>query len=506
MRRTTVNTMTGMLLGLATLVPNSALAAEGNEDPKTRLDELVIYAVDQDTNELVRHKLANDYTTRIGTIRDQDGVLVTDVDALANVTTGDHKSLYGAANYDGADTAHLAKINVFDGTAMVTDTGLAEITGMVAARGTGASPVEDFDISSNMVVPGADYAVKLTVLGCALSYAGYYDMPVKLRVTIDGSTYDPFGSYTTALGGGNVNDGSPHQWIAPATFDAGSSISVKARAYKKYSTSYSGTSESHWFLYEEVGSATQPGYVMVLRDGDPVPPVEGFLDQDDLVDFVAPYVDTATDTMKLGDNQAIFCFELGGAALSDPSVDFQDCVVLVTLADDPSYFFGAGEWVLLATARPEVGNDDEQLVIIDPATGAWMSLMDLNGQYDGLALAADGTLLAVEDNELWQIDPVAGTESQIGQQGLAGDVTALEYAFGVGDPRILVTPDIPASWTLEGALFGFSAANDTLLVMGPDSGQAREVPTSFSAINAKGIVFVPEQLDSWGVIIADAHD
>jgi hypothetical protein len=504
MRRRTAHTLTGLLLGLATLAAERALA---DEDPKTRLDELIIYAVDQDTDELVRHRLDMDYTSRIGAIRDQDGVPVTGVDALANVATGMTKGIYAAANYDGADTAHLAKLNVFDATATTIDTGLAEITGLVAARGTGAVPIEDFEISSKRVTPDDDYAVQLTVLGCALTYAGYYDMPVKLRVTIDGNTYEPFGPYTTALGGGDVNDGSPHMWIAPGTFDEGSSIKIRARSYDKYSLSSSGTSESHWYLFEEAGSSVNSSYVMVLRDGDPVPPVEGFLDQDDLVDFVRPFVNTATNTMSLGANEAIFCFELGAPDLSHPAADFQDCVVLVSLADDPSYFYGAGAWVLLATAKPEVGSDDEELVVIDPRSGAWMSIMDLNGgEYDGLTVAADGTLLAVYDDELWEIDPSSGTESQVGEQGLAGNVQALEYAFGEDDPRILVTPDIPSSWTLFGALFGFSPDNDTLLVMSPTNGKAREVPTSFSTINAKGLVFVTRGTDAWGVIVADAHD
>ena len=123
-----------------------------------------------------------------------------------------------------------------------------------------------------------------------------------------------------------------------------------------------------------------------------------------------------------------------------------------------------------------------------------------------MTAAADGTLLAVYDNELWEIDPSAGTEKRVGEQGLAGSVEALEYAFGDDDSRVLVTPDIPSSWTLDGALFGFSPANDTLMVMSPQNGQARVVHTSFSTINAKGIVLMTETTDAWGVIVCDAHD
>jgi hypothetical protein len=489
-------------LGLAALASQPALAEE-----KTSLADLVIYAIDQDTDELIRYKFYSDYVTRIGEVVDQDGAVVDDVDALAHIATGDYKGLYAAANYDGSDTAHLARVNAFDGSATVVDTGLGEITGLVAARGTGANPITDFEISSKRVTPDDDFALRVTVLGCAISLEGWYDMPVKLQVTVDDDTYEPFGPYSTALGGGDVNDGSPHQWIAPTTFEEESSIKIRARSYAKYSTSSSGAYESHWYVWEEAGSSVNSSYLMVLRDGDPVPPVEGFLDQDDLVDFVKPFVDPTTNTMKLGDNQAIYCFELGAPDLSHPAADFQDCVVLVSLADDPAYFYGAGEWVLLATAKPEAGNDDTYLVLIDPVTGASSRLMKLDGgKYEDLTVAADGTLLAVYDDELWEIDLSAGEENPVGEQGLAGDVRALAYAFGETSPRIDGGAGVPASWTSSGMLFGFSPDNNKLIVVNPNNGDAREIENSFNQMNVEGFVFMSKRNDTWGWIIADAHD
>jgi len=48
-------------------------------------------------------------------------------------------------------------------------------------------------------------------------------------------------------------------------------------------------------------------------------------------------VDTATRRIKLLENQAIFLFEIGTTNLNSSAADFQDLVLLVTLARDPSY-------------------------------------------------------------------------------------------------------------------------------------------------------------------------
>ncbi|NNF41950.1 MAG: hypothetical protein HKN62_02695, partial [Phycisphaerales bacterium] len=91
-----------------------------------------------------------------------------------------------------------------------------------------------------------------------------------------------------------------------------------------------------------VSSGDDSPYVIVLKDGDPVPAVPSFGDQSTIADFVAPYVDLDTDQITLADNQAIYLFELGTTDLSSPSADFQDLVVMLTLATDPVYFFASG--------------------------------------------------------------------------------------------------------------------------------------------------------------------
>jgi hypothetical protein len=378
---------------------------------------------------------------------------------------------------------------------------------MTALRGTGANPIDGFSIATKDVVPSDDFAVRVSVLGCAYTYGGYYDIPITLDVEINGVSYEPFGETMAALAGGNLNNGVPRQWVAPVMFDAGATIKLTAREYLKYSVGSPGTSESEYYQDHTVSSDSMDEYLLVLRNGDPVPDYVGFLDQDDLADFVTPYVDPVTNTMRLDANEAIFCFELAGAPMNNPSTDFQDIVVLVSLADDPSYFFGGGEWVLLATARPDAAGTDEKLVLIDPGTGAVTPIMTLhNGPYRGLAAGNDNTLYAVRDNELWHIDLYTGAETPIGTQTLAGHLAALEVGIGDFGERIHSAPLVPDSWGQNGVLFGFDPEDNAVLVLDTATGKARRIPCSFENIDVDAIVVFTRTTDSWGEVVSDAHD
>ena len=76
----------------------------------------------------------------------------------------------------------------------------------------------------------------------------------------------------------------------------------------------------------------------VLRDGDEVPNVGGYLGQYSVEDFVSEYIDTETDQMTLEDSDAIFLYELGVSNPASSAHDMQDLVMLVTMtsAGEPS--------------------------------------------------------------------------------------------------------------------------------------------------------------------------
>jgi hypothetical protein len=194
---------------------------------------------------------------------------------------------------------------------------------LMPTAGAQASDNIDFTINEGRVVPSEDFAVKVTVLGAAITSSGV-DMPVTVRVNIGGESYEPFGA-ANDIGEGDVNDGeNPRHFIVQEVFDPEAGIDVTGTSWR--------TSGS---LYLQRNSHEESPSVKVLRDGDPVPDIVGFEDQADAVHFIQNYIDPETNTMLLDENQSIYLFELGTTRLSSSAADFQDLVVLVTLGTSP---------------------------------------------------------------------------------------------------------------------------------------------------------------------------
>ena len=128
-------------------------------------------------------------------------------------------------------------------------------------------------------------------------------------------------------------DGMANSWGGSSSSWSNQSMSI----YLSY-TADAPTYAPH--LTAKSGDNSQQ--VIVLRDGSSVPSIPGFANQANLAVFVEPYVNVATQKIVLDDNQAIYLFELGTTNLASPAADFQDLVILVTLATDPAYFFDPG--------------------------------------------------------------------------------------------------------------------------------------------------------------------
>jgi len=194
-----------------------------------------------------------------------------------------------------------------------------------------------FSISSRVVIPDARYIARYRVLGAEISDGEKYDMPVTVEIRIGSETHVPFGAYGSPTAG-NVNDGEhPKDFILTEQHDAGTAFTIRGRSWNKVNGT-DGTADSHWKAHLSVGSSENSPNLIVLRHGDPVPQIEPFLDQKQIGDIVRDYVDPVTDTIRLWEDEAIFLFELGVTDLSSPAADFQDLVVLVTLAEDAAYF------------------------------------------------------------------------------------------------------------------------------------------------------------------------
>lgn len=188
----------------------------------------------------------------------------------------------------------------------------------------------DFIIQNGEIVVSHPFVAEIDVVGAAITSGGY-NMPVTVRMNVGSSHYEPWGSFSSPTQGDVNDNNNPRNFQSPDTFDATDSISVDARSWSKVNGSYSGDQDSHWNEYLTVNSGSGSGNVIVLRDGDAVPPISGYNGQSSAETFLQPYIDS-NDVITLQENQAIFLFELGTTNLGSSAADFQDLVVVVTMA------------------------------------------------------------------------------------------------------------------------------------------------------------------------------
>jgi hypothetical protein len=87
--------------------------------------------------------------------------------------------------------------------------------------------------------------------------------------------------------------------------------------------------DSSWQEYLEVYSTGDSANLIVLKNGNSVPNIKGYLGQAPLASFVAPYVKNGKISLKA--NEAIFLFELGTTNIYSDAADFQDLVVLLSV-------------------------------------------------------------------------------------------------------------------------------------------------------------------------------
>ena len=219
-----------------------------------------------------------------------------------------------------------------DGTVNVPELADAVVEETVTEVAEEVDDIVEFTIDEGVVILEEKASAGYRILGAAISYGGQYDMPVTTKVRFiepDGNIdiIQPFGNYGSVTAA-NVNGTSPKSFYAPKIYEPGTELTVIAKSWKKKYSSYSGSKDSHWKKYMEVDSNNSKN-VKVLRDGDDVPQISGFLNQGNIESFLSGYI--ANGKVTIEKNQAIFLYELGTTNLSSSAADFQDCVVLVTL-------------------------------------------------------------------------------------------------------------------------------------------------------------------------------
>lgn len=270
----------------------------------------------------------------------------------------------------------------------------------------------DFDIVGGSVIPSEDYALKFTVLGAAISSGGSYDLPVTTLAKVGGTDHELFGDPDKARNGNVNDDENPRSYIFDDLIAADTSVAFLGTSWIKKKYWYSGNSNNHWKKYLTVDSSSNSPAVLVLRNGDTVPSIDPFLDQAEITDFIRDYIvpdetDPNIANVVLDENQAIFLYELGTTDLNSSAADFQDLVVLVTLAHDPAELV-------------EDDDDDDQaapssrLIKVNPLTGGHEQVMTLDRDYDSLAANPNGMFYASSSDQLYELDPFNQTENHIG--------------------------------------------------------------------------------------------
>ncbi len=121
--------------GFLFLVASTQAAAY--QSTVTQIDDVVMYAIENDSSELLRYTFVTDEFVTIGQVRDQNGnVLPEDMETAALIPWGPHMGIYAVCNYFEASgkPSRLLRVSGFDASAWVypTHIGFGKVEGMVA--------------------------------------------------------------------------------------------------------------------------------------------------------------------------------------------------------------------------------------------------------------------------------------------------------------------------------------------------------------------------------------
>jgi hypothetical protein len=449
----------------ATAVGVLSLIASGNPAKADAgiLDGYEVFGIDGQSNDLVKYRFCDQNFQNLGHVHFDDGATAAGIKGMAYVP--DVLNFYGFWKDPSSNLTKLVYINSETALATVVgqDIGTGEVTGATIAwlrddiadlnnghgndcdgvdegnpgnstgvnlngMGNGAhggincqtqlgifalqtiEVAEDlplpFHISEGYVVPDAEFAAKISVLGASITNTAS-TVPVTLQITVGTTIIEPFGDPTKPVDA-NINDqNNPRNYILSGVNPSGTQISIKAASWIKKQSYYSGLQNNHWQTFIVKDSHGNSANVKVLRNGDNAPNYTSFSDTNVIRDFVRDYVDLTTQKMVLDENQAIFLFELGTNDLTSAGADFDDLVVMVTLDEDPNDLVDLDDDD--ATVAPAA-----RLIKVDVQTGGVQQMMNLNHIYDGLTAAADGTFYATFAQQLYKIDVFTQIETLVG--------------------------------------------------------------------------------------------
>ncbi|MEL6497052.1 MAG: hypothetical protein AAF937_07590 [Planctomycetota bacterium] len=199
----------------------------------------------------------------------------------------------------------------------------ATLAGVAGGFTSGSSASSmSFVLTEGRVQPGVGYAVRVDVIGAALtSGSSGPALPITLRVHTGDTAADPFGDADSTAGDINQHALAVTKHVIPEMQDADTYVTITA-------TSWDGGTALHQYNSHE-----QATFVKVLRNGDLTPDIAGANGQEDVEYFLRPYLTPDGSRVWLHENQVLYLFELGTDDVNSSAADFQDAVVLVTLGE-----------------------------------------------------------------------------------------------------------------------------------------------------------------------------
>lgn len=241
------------------------------------------------------------------------------------------------------------------------------IAAFMANRGGG---INNFTIVDGQVIVHEEFEALVQVLGVDIA-----SIPITFQVLADHVAYEPFGAYDDPRTG-NINDElasgtagngtgpNPRHYLLPSVFQPGTRINVAGQSWK-----------GSWETRLRAESIVDSQQVIVLRDGDPVPDIDPYGDQQPLAVYIADYVDEANNTIDLEPYQVIYLYELYTTDMNAATADFQDMVVLLSLARPEAIITADGQ---VLGCGP---NNDTTAILSDTLSNGGIQSADTFGQW-----------------------------------------------------------------------------------------------------------------------------
>ncbi len=129
-----------LIAGALTLLgPHPFVGTAHGQVLPTTINEIFMYGVDADTNKLLRYDLNADEFVTVGTVVNQFGNTVVDLEGMAYIPSGPHKGFYATTNFLDKNPTRLVKINALDATAELYSqpVGFWKVTGLVPYQDPG---------------------------------------------------------------------------------------------------------------------------------------------------------------------------------------------------------------------------------------------------------------------------------------------------------------------------------------------------------------------------------